>query len=44
MECIKLWDSLQIGLPQVMVTEAKMEDGNVELDIDLAEDDNMDIR
>jgi hypothetical protein len=43
-ECIKSWDSLQIGLPQVVVTEAQMEDGKVELDIDLAEDDNMDIR
>jgi len=26
-ECIKSWDSLQIGLPQVVVTEAQMEDG-----------------
>jgi len=43
-ECIKSWDSLQIGLPQVVVTEAQMEDGKVELDIDPAEDDNMDIR
>jgi len=43
-ECIKSWDSLQIGLPQVVVTDAQMEDGKVELDIDPAEDDNMDIR
>jgi hypothetical protein len=42
-ECIKSWDALQIGLPQVVVIEAKMEDGKVELDIDPAEVDNMDI-
>jgi hypothetical protein len=29
------WDALQIGLPQVVVTGAQLEDaGNAELDID----------
>ena len=44
MECIKSWDALQIELPQIVVTEAQMEDGKVEQDIDPAEDDNMAIR
>jgi len=44
-ECIKSWDALQIGLPQVVVTGAQLEDvGKAELDIDQAEDENMDIR
>jgi len=42
---IKSWDALQIGLPQVVVTGAQLEDtGKAELDIDQAEDENMDIR
>jgi len=44
-EWIKSWDALQIGLPQVVVTGVQLEDtGKAELDIDQAEDDNMDIR
>jgi hypothetical protein len=44
-ECIKSWEALQIGLPQVVVTGAQFEDtGKAELDIDQAEDENMDIR
>jgi hypothetical protein len=36
-ECIKSWDALQIGLPQVVVTGAQLEDaGKAELDIDQA--------
>ena len=44
-ECIKSWEALQIGHPQVVVTGAQFEDtGKAELDIDQAEDENMDIR
>jgi hypothetical protein len=44
-EGIKSWDALQIKLPQVAVTGAQLEDaGKAELDIDQAEDDNMDIK
>jgi len=44
-EWIKSWDALQIGLPQAVVTGAQLEDtGKAELDIDQAEDENMDIR
>jgi hypothetical protein len=44
-EWIELWDALQIRLPQVVVTGAHLEDtAKVELDIDQAEDENMDIR
>ncbi|KAF8542361.1 hypothetical protein BDD12DRAFT_876683 [Trichophaea hybrida] len=43
-ECIKLWDALQIGLPQVVVTGPQLEDvGKAELDIDQAEDQDIDI-
>jgi len=44
-ECIKSWDALQIGLPRIVVTGDQLEDaGKAELDIDQAEDENMDIR
>jgi len=43
-ECIMSWDALQIGLPQIVVTGSQLEDaGKDELDMEQAEDENMDI-
>jgi len=44
-ERMKSWDALQIGISQVVVTGARLEDtGKAELDIHQAEDENIDIR
>jgi hypothetical protein len=42
---MKSWDAVQIGLPQVVITGAQLENtGKAERDVYPAEDKNIDIR